>query len=58
MVGDAWLGGVGEVVDDLGEDDVGRSDVEAVGRAEEGVFFQWIAAVMEAGERWEVSDAG
>lgn len=39
MVGHVWLGGVGEVVDDLGEDDVGRRDVEAVGRVEEGVFF-------------------
>ena len=58
MVGHVWLGGVGEVVNDLGEDDVGRSDVEAMGRVEEGVFFQWVAALVETGERWEVFDTG
>lgn len=58
MVGHVWLGGVGEIVNDLGEDDVGRSDVEAMGRVEEGVFFQWVAALVETGERWEFFDTG
>lgn len=57
MVGHAWLGVGGEVDDDLGEDDVGRSDVEAMGRVEEGIIFQWVPALLEAGERWELPDA-
>lgn len=59
MVGNAWLGLGGEIVDDLGEDDIGRSDIKAMGRVEEGIFFQWVSAVMEeTGERWELRDGG
>jgi len=45
------------VVGDLGEDDVRRSDVEAIGGVEVGIIFQWITSVTEAGERWELPDA-